>query len=175
MMSRGEKALMWVSAVSVGIMWLFMALWLAALMAAMVGLVAGTMPSTIHIPRVGGRLIFVAFGMFMALGLVYLVTALSVRCPNCELKFLKNPRGLGPAGFSYNAQCPRLPGINPWAYQMGRFLCTGSMKCIGCGQEVCGASSQGAEADATPKGVPGRIETGKGNNMARVDRLGFGV
>ena len=151
-LSQGEKALVWVSAASVGICWLFMLLLLVIVVAETVGLASGITPPTIRFSRSAGFLILAAFGMFIVLGLVYLVTASSVRCPKCGLRFLRNPKGLGPAGFSYNDRCPRLPGVNPWAYQMGRLLCTGSIKCIGCGEEVCGASNQGAVA--APNGGP---------------------
>ena len=145
---------MWASAVSVGIIWVFMLLLLVILITGMVGLAARVIPHTIRISRSAGFLILAAFGMFVVPGLTHFVTALSVRCPNCGLKFLRNPKGLGPARFSYNAQCPRLPGVNPWAYQMGRFLCTGSIKCIGCGAEVCDASNQRAAPGDAPSGGP---------------------
>jgi hypothetical protein len=140
-MSHPNKTVVLVATVCVGITWLFMLSLLLLLIALVIGLVFG-MPNQITISRRTGHLILAAFGLFIFVGIVYFALALSVRCPRCGHSFLKNPKGLGPSGFIYNAQCPRLRGVGPWAYQIGRFLGTRKICCIKCGEEVFDGDKQ---------------------------------
>jgi DNA-directed RNA polymerase subunit RPC12/RpoP len=82
------------------------------------------------------RVFLVCAGILISCGYTYLFIALSLRCPHCGFKFLKNPKGLGPTGFVYHASCPKKAGLNPWAIQIGRFLAVRKIRCINCGQEV---------------------------------------
>jgi len=92
--------------------------------------------------QIAGVLVLSIFPMLFIGGIGYLIPAVLLRCSHCGYKFLKNPKGLGPTDFAYSANCPRLPGINPWAYQIGRCLATGQIKCIHCGEEVFDRTSE---------------------------------
>src|SRR5260221_9791137 len=124
------------AAVGVGIAWLFMAV--LALMFVMVtaAVVSGILPMRISVSPLTNRLVLACFGVFISCGYTYLFIALKVRCPHCNFKFLKNPKGLGPTGFVYPPSYPKKPGLKPSAVQVGRFLAIHKIRCINCGQEV---------------------------------------
>lgn len=141
-MDEGEatlqsKMLVLIAAISVAFIWSVTLLTLLFAIGVLIGLTAG-MPGRIPMASAEMGFIFGPCGLLLVTGVVYVVIALKLRCPACGYKFLKNPKGLGPTGFVYHPECPRLPGINPWAYQIGRFLGTSRIRCINCGDEVFG-------------------------------------
>jgi DNA-directed RNA polymerase subunit RPC12/RpoP len=81
-------------------------------------------------------IIFTFAGVLYFCGIIYFVSALRLRCPHCGYKFLKNPKGFGPAKFVYHPSCPRGHGINPWGRQIIRCVGIGEIRCINCGEEI---------------------------------------
>src|SRR5436305_1148100 len=115
-MNRSLKFAVSIAVASVSVCWLFMLSMLLVMIAVIVGMMLGAIPHEVSFSKQTADLILVVFGALIVLGVLYLILALSVRCPRCAYKFLKNPKGFGPSGFTYNANCPRLRGVNPWAY-----------------------------------------------------------
>jgi len=99
-------------------------------------------------------LVKLVFVLLLGGGIGYFILALLIRCPHCDYKFLKNPKGFGPVNFHYHENCPKIRFFNPWAYQVGRCFATGQIRCINCGEEIfCrgpanGSAQQVAPADA---------------------------
>jgi DNA-directed RNA polymerase subunit RPC12/RpoP len=135
-MAHSKKIAAFSAAMCVALMWLFMLSMLLLLIGMSIGLVLGILPRKVTISRHSARMILDSGGLFISLGMIYLAFALSLRCPHCGCQFLKNPKGMGPSGFTYNEDCPRLRGVSPWAYQIGRLLASRQFRCIKCGQEV---------------------------------------
>jgi hypothetical protein len=125
----------------VAICWSVMLSGLLVLVGAAIGMAFG-MPSTTPVSTGGLVALFGGFTLLLIAAVIYLILALRIGCPSCGCKFLKNPSGFGPVGFVYHPSCPRLPGLNPWAYQIGRFLGTRQMRCIHCGEELFRPSDQ---------------------------------
>ena len=130
-----SKPAVLVASICVAIAWSIMLGVLLSLFGICIGLACG-MPSKASLPKGGDIVLFGGYALLILSGLVYLIIALCLRCPFCGYKFLKNPKGLGPGNFSYHPSCPKLPGLNRWAYQVARFLGTGQMRCIKCGEEL---------------------------------------
>jgi DNA-directed RNA polymerase subunit RPC12/RpoP len=130
-----RKSLVVSAAYSVGFGWLFILSGLVLALGATIGLAFG-MPSRVPISSQTERQFLWVVGVFVLSSFLYLALALSVRCPHCGFQFLKNPRGLGPIGFVYHSSCKSIQGFNPWAYQIGRFIARGRIRCIKCGEEV---------------------------------------
>jgi DNA-directed RNA polymerase subunit RPC12/RpoP len=135
-MANPNKTAAFSAAMCVALMWLFMLTMLLMLFGMCIGLALGLLPRKVTISRHSAHMILESARLFICLGMIYLALALSLRCPHCGFQFLKNPKGMRPSGFTYNEDCPRLRGVSPWAYQIGRLLATRQFRCIKCGQEV---------------------------------------
>lgn len=133
---RPSKLAVWVAAVCIGIGWLLIAIFIFVFILVSGGVVSGRLPMQISLSPLTMRVFLTCVGIFLLAGFGWVSIALSLRCPHCGFKFLKNPKGMGPAEFVYHADCPTRAGINPWAIQIGRFLTSGKIRCIGCGREV---------------------------------------
>ncbi len=114
---------------------LLVLLWLTFLTVT-IAVVFRWLPSRLHIGSVGADVLLVFFALLIGCGGVWIGIAFSLRCPHCEFKFLKNPKGLGPANFVYHPNCPGKRGVNGWAVQVYRFLTSGKMRCVKCGEEI---------------------------------------
>jgi|GEM_PF-7009690 DNA-directed RNA polymerase subunit RPC12/RpoP len=78
---------------------------------------------------------FAGFGLLFAGFLVYLPLMLSVKCPRCGWRLLRNPKNTANR-FVYHPSCKRIKGlINPWGYQMARAAWTKKCRCVRCGQD----------------------------------------
>jgi hypothetical protein len=117
-----------VASSSVAVAWLLV---LTLLVFIIFGAITNLQPGAVLLPA-----LLIWLGFLAVLALTYLSISLRIRCPRCGYKFLKNPKGLGPMNFVYHPTLPKLPGINRWAYQIGRFLGTRRMRCISCGEEL---------------------------------------
>ena len=134
--SSPSKVVVALAAVGVGMGWLFMALLLVGFVVISAAVMVGLLPVRFSVSPMTIRVFFVCVGAFISCSYTYLFIALRLRCPHCGFKFLKNPKGLGPTGFVYHPSCPKKPGVNPRAVQIGRFLAIHRIRCINCGQEV---------------------------------------
>jgi hypothetical protein len=131
-----SKTLVGTAASCVVVCWfLIVLLWLAFL-SVIVAAVFRWLPWSFHIGRTGMHAIFGLFGLFLSCGVAWIAIALILHCPHCNHKFRKNPKGRGPAGFVYYANCRRKPGFNPWAVQIVRFHLSRKILCVKCGEEV---------------------------------------
>jgi hypothetical protein len=124
------------AALGVGIGWLFMAAVLLSFILIFAAVVGGVLPKHVSVPPFAIQLILICFGIFISCSSIYLFIALSLHCPHCGFKFVKNPKGLGPTGFVYHPNCPKKRGFNPWAVQICRFLAVHRIRCVNCGEEV---------------------------------------
>ena len=120
----------------VGASWFLLAICLVLMVVVFVGVLSGILPTQVYVSPATLHIFLGCVALFLFCGSVNLVVALRFRCPHCGFKFLKNPKGFGPVGFVYHPNCPRKPGLNPWAVQIGRFLASRKIRCINCGQEI---------------------------------------
>jgi hypothetical protein len=135
---RSAKLAVSLATACVGVSWFLLAVLLLLMVVVFVGVLSGILPTQMCVSTATLHLFLGCMALFVCCGSVNLVVALRLHCPHCGFKFLKNPKGLGPVGFVYHPNCPRKPGLNPWAVQIGRFLATGKIRCINCGEEVFG-------------------------------------
>ena len=131
-----SKLVVSIAAICVGVGWLIICAIILVFAFVTTALILGLLPSRIQITQHASYGFLAIFGLFIACGLSYVTIALTIRCPLCGYKFLKNPKGLGPTSFVYHPSCPRKRGLNPWAIQIGRFLLVRKMRCINCGEEL---------------------------------------
>ena len=141
-----SKVPVWFVAACVSFGYLLLLVGLVAMVAAIVGIMFFRMPRILQVSARTVHLLLGVFALFLVsfvlLAVAYLLVALQVRCPHCGFQFLKNPESLGPNGFVYHPTCPWFPSKNRWfclspgTYQIGRFLRTGRIRCIKCGEEV---------------------------------------
>ena len=125
-----------VAAVCLGLQWSYIAVTMLIFAGGTAAVVAGMLPMQVSVSPLTLHIFVISLALFMVCGAIALVTAYRLRCPHCGYNFLKNPKGLGPAGFIYNPNCPKRKGINPWAIQVCRFLVRQKIRCIKCGEEV---------------------------------------
>jgi len=125
-----------VAAICVGVAWFLLFVFALLFVLVTGAVILGLLPSHIPMTRSMTYVILTIFGFFAPCGYTYIIIALRIRCPRCGYKFLKNPKGLGPTGFTYHPSCPRKFGLNPWAIQIGRFLSIHKIRCINCGEEL---------------------------------------
>ena len=125
-----------VASVCVGVAWFLLVVWLLLMLFIFVGVLSGRLPVQMCVSTSTIRIFLGCVALFVFCGYTYLIFALRLHRPHCGFRFLKNPKGLGPVGFVYHTNCPRKPGLNPWAVQIGRFLTSRKILCISCGEEI---------------------------------------
>ena len=131
-----RKALVWVFALSVGYIWVLVFAILLVSVGATIGMTFFHMPSVVSISQRTNHFLLASIIVMIIPGFFAVGLAFCVRCPHCHHLFLKNPKGVGSTGFVYHENCSSWPGINPWAFQVGRFLIKQKIRCINCGEEV---------------------------------------
>jgi hypothetical protein len=105
-----NKPLVWLAAVCVGMDWFLLATFTLLFVLVLVAVMFGLLPMHISVSRLTAHVFLVCLACFVLFGFIYLVAALSLTCPYCGFKFLKNPKGMGPAGFVYHQDCPKRAG-----------------------------------------------------------------
>jgi hypothetical protein len=125
-----NKPLVWLAAVCVGMDWFLLATFTLFFVLVRGAVMFGLLPMHISVSRLPAHVFLACVACFVLFGFVYLVAALSLTGPHCGFKFLKNPKGMGPAGFVYHQDCPKRTGRSPWAIQIGRFLASGKIRCV---------------------------------------------
>jgi DNA-directed RNA polymerase subunit RPC12/RpoP len=131
-----SKALVTIAALCVAAIWAFVALVWLTILTLVIMAMFGWLPWRPHLGLTALRTILSFFALVVLCGGTWLTIAFNVRCSHCDFKFLKNPKGLGPANFIYHPNCQGNGKINGWTLQVYRFLTTGKMRCVKCGQEL---------------------------------------
>jgi hypothetical protein len=131
-----SKGMVAIAAICVAVLWLIVAVLIEAFLTVTIMAILGWLPWHINLGRTGGRALISLFVLFFLCGALWIAMALSLHCPHCGFKFLKNPKSLGPTGFVYHPNRSGQRGFNGWAVQIFRFLTSGKMSCINCGEEI---------------------------------------
>src|SRR5882672_8773044 len=91
--SSSTKLAVLVTAGSIGVSWFILAIWLLMMVAILLGVLSGILPTQLPVSLVTVRIFLGAVGLFICCGFIYLIFAFRIRCPHCGFKFLKNPKG----------------------------------------------------------------------------------
>src|SRR5215475_8642213 len=134
--NSSSKSLALIGALCAATGWFLLVVFCITFLAVLIAVLFGWLSMSLNIGKTGRDIVFGWFALFILSGVGYVGIALSLHCPHCDHKFLRNPKGLGPAGFIYHPGLPRRRGFNPWAIQVVRFLKTRKISCINCGEEI---------------------------------------